>query len=168
MSVWVTGQNVPPVKISQSVSVKTSLCYWSKRLRESKRTTNHNVPCPWSKRPMWAWPFKTFHLSKRPSVIGQNVPVSQNVPCPWSKRPMWACPFKTFHLSKRPSLFLSKRPCVIGQNVPVSQNVPPTITSHVHGQNVPCGHGHLKRPTCQNVPVCFCQNVPVLLVKMSP
>jgi len=42
----VTGQNVPPVKTSQSVSVKTSLCYWSKRARESKCPTNQNVPRP--------------------------------------------------------------------------------------------------------------------------
>jgi len=55
----VTGQNVPPVKTSQSVSVEMSHCYWSKRPRESKRPTNQNVPRPWSKRPMWAWPFKT-------------------------------------------------------------------------------------------------------------
>ena len=47
----VTGQNVPAVEMSH--------CYWSKRPRESKRPTNQNVPRPWSKRPMWAWPFKT-------------------------------------------------------------------------------------------------------------
>ena len=40
----VTGQNVQPVKTSQSVSVEMSHCYWSKRPRESKRPTNQNVP----------------------------------------------------------------------------------------------------------------------------
>ena len=70
------------------------------------------------------WPVKTSHLSKRPSlflskrpsVIGQNVPVSQNIP-----------PTKTSHIH--------------GQNIPyvrmVIQNVP---IKNVIGQNVVSGH----------------------------
>ena len=62
-----TGQNVPPVKTSQCVSVKKCQCYWSKCPRESKRPTNKNMPRPWSQRSMWAWPFKTSPFKMSPS-----------------------------------------------------------------------------------------------------
>jgi len=40
---------------------------------------------------------------------------------------------------------------VIGQNVPVSQNVPPIKTSHVDGQNFPCGHMAVQNVVGQKV-----------------
>ena len=59
----VTGQNVPPVKTYQSVSVKTSQYYWSPWVK-----TSHQPKCPTSM-------VKTPHVG----MAIQNVPI-QNVP----------------------------------------------------------------------------------------